>query len=336
MIASLEEALTVARATNTRESREVEAEVLNALGQGYARKNLFGEAERYYQESIELHTTLYGADDIKTSLPLFNYADVLRVRDRHDEALTLLESAYRIAVDELGPYHPWIAPRAVNLGRAYRVSGRIEEAEELFRVAVEQDRFLFGDAHQNVANSLQNLGIFVYQHRDKVEGVQLIEEGLAIEEKALGDDHIYTNQTRTLLANYYTAAARYDESEALLEHAKPRLHESLDGDHVYLADMYWYFGSLYLGTERPEQAAAALERAVGMIERLYSKESGRMGGMLTKLAIAYSELGRHADAYRSYARVVRMWEASSGAQDYHYEDLEKLRKAAEAAGQSID
>jgi serine/threonine-protein kinase len=333
---TLEEALVVARTSVTINARKVEAEILNALGQAYSRKNLFDESERYYTNAIELYTELYGAEHIETTVPLSNYANILRVRGRYEESLEMLESVYRIAVEELGPYHPWIAPRAVSLGRTYSMFQRFDEAEELLQVAVEQDRHLYGDSHQNVANSLQNLGVFVYKHRDKEEGVGLIEEGLAIEEQSLGDSHVYTNQTRTLLANYYNAAGRFSESEALLEHALPRLEATLDGDHVYLADMYWYFGDLYIGTDRPQRAIEALETAVRMIERLYGKESGRMGGMLTRLSIAYTAMGRHGDAYRAYARVVRMWEVSSGAQDYHYEGLEGLRQAAEEAGQPID
>ena len=333
---TLDEALELARSDTTREARIAEAKILSALGRAYFRKNLFDQSERHYQEAIALHTELYGADHIETSVPLFNYADVLRVRGKYEESTALLESAYRIAVDQLGPYHPWIAPRAVNLGRTYALFDRIDEAEELLRIALDQDRHLYGDEHQNVANSLQNLGVFIYQRRDREEGLRIIEEGLAIEEKALGDDHIYTNQTRGLVANYYTDAGRFEEAEALLDRALPRLQAIVEGDHVYLADIYWYFGELYNATDRPQQAIGVLETAVGMIERLYGKESGRMGGMLTRLSMAYTAVGRHGDAFRAYARVVRMWEASGGAQDYHYEGLEELRLAAEEAGQPID
>jgi len=326
MASAFEEALAVARTTNTKKGREIEAATLNTYGIVLSRLNRFEESEAVYQETIALHEEIYGADHVDTSVPQANYAQMLMKLGRDDEALPLLEKAYAIAVEEFGPYHPWIAPRAINLANAWKRAGRLEEAEELLRVALDQDQHIYGNEHQYVASSLQNLGIFVFENRDELDGLRLLEEGLAIEENALGDDHIYTNQTRTVLANYYIDVERYEESEALLDRAKPNLLAAIEGDHRYLIALYRYLGKLYLRTARIEQAVQSLEMAVAMVDRLLGEDMADDSRPL--LASAYTEAGAHLKAYESYLQVVNIAEQAVQVQDHHYEVLEELRKAA--------
>ncbi|MGB5256342.1 MAG: tetratricopeptide repeat protein, partial [Woeseiaceae bacterium] len=228
----------------------------------------------------------------------------------------------------LGPYHPWIAPRAINLGRTYQQFDRIVEAEELLRVALDQDRHIYGESHQYVASSLQNLAILIYNEKDKTEGMQLIEQGLAIEEQAIGKEHINTNQTRALLASYYTEAGLYDEAEALLDEAEVVFRSSFDNDHIYLADLAKFRGQLYVATERAELAVAELTSSAAMFERLFDSDSERLPEVLISLADAYSTIGESENAISAYSRGLSILENGNKATDEHYKRLEELKSAS--------
>ena len=325
--AVLEEALKIARKTDTEKSLELQASFLNSLAISKSRLNRFEESEALYKEAIEIWTVLAGADHLDTSVPIANYAQLLTKLGRFEEAMPMLESAYEVAMEELGPYHPWIAPRAINLGRTYQQLGRMDEAEELLRVALDQDRHIYGDEHHYVGSSLQNLGILIYKEKDASEGIALIEQALEIEEQSLGNEHINTNQTRSLLANYYTEQGRYDEAEELLEVAAAALNNTFEDDHIYLADLARYRGSLYLETGRPELAIEELNSSISMFERLFGPDSERLPEVLFLLADAYAETGDSGTAADAYARGLSILEAAGEATPEHYDHLEKLQSA---------
>lgn len=323
---NFEEALEIARRTQTDESLEIQPHFMNSLGVALSRLNRFSESEKHYRAAIEIRSTLFGADHLETSVPKANLGRLLTKLDRSEEALPLLESSYRIAMDELGPYHPWIAPRAINLGRTYQTFGRFAEAEELLRVALDQDRHIYGDAHHYVGSSLRNLGVLVFSEIDRGEGIQLVEQALAIELQSIGDDHLDTNQTRTILANYYTIVGRHEEAESLLDEAQPNLRKAFEDDHIYLADLTKYRGQLYLATERPVLAIAELTSSAAMFERLFDANSDRLPDVFFALAEAYSATGEIDAAVSSYARGLRILETNKKATADQYERLEEIKR----------
>ena len=327
-LSKFEEALEIAKATPTDKSLELQTNIMNSLGIALSRLNRFEQSESVYREAIAIRSELFGPTHLETSVPQANLALLLAKLGRYEDALPLLESSYRIAVAELGPYHPWIAPRAINLGHAYQEFGRNVEAEELLRVALDQDRHIYGETHQYVASSLQNLGILIFNEKERTEGVQLVEQGLAIEEQSIGKEHIDTNQTRTLLASYYTKLRRYDEAEALLDKAQVVLGSTLDDDHIYLANLVKYRGQLYLATERPELAVSELTSSAAMFERLFDSDSERLPDVLFSLADAYSTIGENESAVSAYSRGLSILENAGDATDEHYKRLEVLKRAS--------
>jgi tetratricopeptide (TPR) repeat protein len=323
-----EEALETARKIETEKSLVLQTNFLNSLGIIRSRQNRFDESEALYDEAIAIRTRVYGAEHLETSVPVANYARLLTKLGRYEEALPMLEFSYRVALDELGPYHPWIAPRAINLGRTYQTLGRMSEAEGLLRVALDQDRHIYGDEHHYVASSLQNLAVLIYKEEDTDEAIGLLQQALRIEEQSLGSDHIDTNQTRSLLASYYVNEGRYDEAEALLETAKAALSKAFDDDHIYLADVARYRGRLYLLTDRSELAASELKASVEMFERLFGPQSERIPGTLFFLADAHSRMAENDKAIAAYTRGLNILETAGEAKAEHYSRLEELRSAA--------
>ena len=205
----------------------------------------------------------------------------------------------------------------------------MEEAEELLRVALDQDRNLYGDTHHYVASSLQSLGILVYEEKDRSEGIGLLEQALAIEEASLGGEHIDTNQTRYQLAGFYTDVGRHEDARRLLDQAASVLREELDGDHIYLADLARLRGEPLLAAGRPELAATELTESAAMFERLFGADSARLPEALLPLAEAQAATGENDAAAATFARAVSLLEATGDAADEHYARLEELKKAAD-------
>jgi tetratricopeptide (TPR) repeat protein len=89
----------------------------------------------------------------------------------------------------LGERHPQVAGSLNNLAYLYQSQGRYDEAEPLYRQALELRRELLGERHPQVATSLNNLaGLYESQGRyDEAEPLYL--EALAMLAQAVGTDH---------------------------------------------------------------------------------------------------------------------------------------------------
>ena len=67
---------------------------------------------------------------------------------------------------------------------------RYDEAEALYRQGLEIDKKVFGEEHPNVALSLNNLALFLWeQDPDSAEAARMGKQALAIAEKTLDPDH---------------------------------------------------------------------------------------------------------------------------------------------------
>ena len=68
---------------------------------------------------------------------------------KYAEAEPLFQRAIAIDKKALGPEHPGLATRLVNLGNLYRVQGKYEEAELLIRRAIAINEKTLGTEHMH-------------------------------------------------------------------------------------------------------------------------------------------------------------------------------------------
>ena len=76
---------------------------------------------------------------------------------------------------------------------------RIDEAEAMFRRALEIDEAAFGPDHPKVAIRLNNLASLLQATNRLEEAEPMFRRALAIFEQSLGPDHPYTQGTRQAL-----------------------------------------------------------------------------------------------------------------------------------------
>ena len=99
-----------------------------------------------------------------------------------------------------------------NLAGLYEAQGRYEEAEPLYKKALEISEKVLGEEHPNTATSYNNLaGLYESQGRYE-EAEPLYKKALGIREKVLGEEHPDTAISYNNLAFLYLAQDRYNES----------------------------------------------------------------------------------------------------------------------------
>ncbi len=110
----------------------------------------------------------------------------LTKRARYSESEPLLERAYRMSEQQLGPEHPDMASSLNFLAILYGAQGKYEQAEPLFVRALAIDEQQLGPEHPDTATSLNNLAE-LYRRQGKYEQAQpLYERALAIGSSSWG------------------------------------------------------------------------------------------------------------------------------------------------------
>ena len=84
-----------------------------------------------------------------------------------------------------------------NLGLLFKAQGKLEEAEPLYREALEGKRATLGDRHLTPSASINNLGL-LFQDQGKLEEAEpLFREALEGMRATLGDRHPHTSHPTT-------------------------------------------------------------------------------------------------------------------------------------------
>jgi tetratricopeptide (TPR) repeat protein len=99
-----------------------------------------------------------------------------------------------------GTTHPDYATHLNNLAGVVRAQGRYDEAEGLYREALEIDRATVGEEHPDYAIDLVNLGRLLGQTGRVAEGRGMLEQALAIFRAALPEGHPHIAETQRRLA----------------------------------------------------------------------------------------------------------------------------------------
>jgi tetratricopeptide (TPR) repeat protein len=89
----------------------------------------------------------------------------------------------------LGEEHPDVAMSLNNLAGLYRSQGKYEEAEPLYRSALEKRKRLLGEEHPDIAISQWNLGVLYQSQGRYSEAEALYHQALIIAQSKLGSNH---------------------------------------------------------------------------------------------------------------------------------------------------
>ena len=122
------------------------------------------------------------------------------------------------------PDHPELASTLSLWGLALRHLGRLEEAEALYREALDRQRARLGPDHAEVATTLNNLARLPLERGDLDEAERLYGEALAIFRHRLGPDAFNNGVVLAHLAGIARRRGRLDDAERLAREALA-LHE---------------------------------------------------------------------------------------------------------------
>ncbi len=305
-----------------------EAETVNALGVGYARLGQTGDAEKQYEEALQLRREL--GDRRGTASSLRNLAQIDLFRGRHDQAATRLDEArglFQVLGDDAG-----LAAVENELGLLEEERGDYQAALAAYRRGL-RSREQGGDP-LGMAESLNNLGFAHFQLGDydnaralwqqardafagleDTNGVVRVEQNLGLLETARGD---WTRARELLEASLGTAEqrqmleeaavslrnlveleiiqGRLDQADQRLDRAR-RLFESRE-DQRGRTDAALLAAKIALARGKPAEALGLIEDLPGGAEAA-TPEQAAIAALLRARALA--DEGRGEDLRQALA-----------------------------------
>ncbi|CAE7273498.1 klc-2 [Symbiodinium natans] len=188
-----------------------------------------------------------GDTDMDTLACMHELASRLQARGQHDEAEQLNRECLTERRSKLGDQHPHTLISINNLAGLLEVDApcgsehalhsparsRLEEAEPLYREALEARRSKLGDQHPDTLISINNLAALLEARGRLEEAEPLYREALKARRSKLGDQHPDTLISINNLAALLKAHGRLEEAEPLYREALEGSRTTLGGSHPH-------------------------------------------------------------------------------------------------------
>ena len=142
---------------------------------------------------------------------------------------------------------------------------------------------------------------------------RLYRRALAINEKALGQDHPDTAAAVAGLAIAHRSQGKYADAEELYKRAVAIKEKALGADHPKLADTLVALALVHYDQGRYADSEELNKRALIIREKTLGASHPDVANTLVNLALVYMEQGKYADAERLHQRALAIQEKALGA-----------------------
>jgi tetratricopeptide (TPR) repeat protein len=191
--------------------------------------------------------------------------------------------------------------------------GRYDEAEPLYKEALELRRKLFGEEHNAVAQSINNLAALYHAQGRYDEAEPLFEQTLELRKRLPGQERSELARSLNNLAELYRTQGRYEEAEPLYEQAL-HLWKKLHGEeHPDVALAMNNLALLYHSQKRYEDAKPLFEQTLELWKRELGEEHPDVALAMNNLALLYDAQGQYEGAEQLYTQALAMFERTLGA-----------------------
>jgi eukaryotic-like serine/threonine-protein kinase len=195
------------------------------------------------------------------------------------------------------------------LGGIYLKLGKLEQADDLLRAALDRRLALSGPRSADVADSLVALGELRDAQADFDEAERMIREGLDTTRARLGEAHPAVARAATALGRVLVNRGAYDQAVAVLEDAV-RLHARPGGDEADFAVALGELANAHFYAGRFDSSEAFNRRALAIERRIHGDRHPFVADTLINLGAIEFERARYGEAealQRDAAEIKRAW-----------------------------
>jgi len=251
-------------------------------------KRHFQEAETLYLKTFETRFRVLGARHPYTLNSMNARANNLFYLERYEEALGLARKAYKLYKEVLGRHHSYTLSCATNLANILgSLEGHSDEAEEIYREALDLRSKFFGEDHIETLKIMNNLSDLLMK-RDKLpEARELKSRELDVLAEKYGKDHPETLFSNLTLGEIMIKTGEYAEAVELLADTCRRFEESELAPKADTALANGIYAYALLKSGRYEQAEELLRNSYALLSNQRSGYLTMVRDYMTELAESY-------------------------------------------------
>ncbi|HEY9869996.1 MAG TPA: tetratricopeptide repeat protein, partial [Candidatus Obscuribacterales bacterium] len=322
--AALRAAADQSRAFGTQDKRY--ADTLFKLASVLRYQARYSEAEAQLKQVLALRKSAPHKQALLIAETLNALASVYRAQGKFEEAAPLYEEALDMAAGALGPGHPELARFQIpqhpdqgssftqpslavslnNLADLYRAQGKLDQAERLYKQALEVAEKKGEPGHPDVIVCLNNLADLYAAQGKPDEAEPLYERAMALTLQAtpgqggekngldaggLGRRNPDLALSLNSLADFKRAQGKLDEAERLYKQALETDEEALGPNHPALAVTLNNLADLYAAQGRRKEAERLERRANRIREMSLASEQLDINTYRQALALDEMALG---------------------------------------------
>ena len=264
---------------------EVQATLMNTIGNVYESLGLFDSAARLLEKSLDTRLALFGRDHADVAESMLSLAVLQYDRSNYAEAEPLYRESLAIRRRLFGNEHPAVASSLNGLGTLLQATDKYEEAEAVWRQALAMRRKLFGSDHREVAESLDNLGWLLYNKGEYEEAERLLREALAIHRRLFDNDHPTVAADLNYLAFVASTPGHSEqEQEALFREALQIRRKVYGNNHPWVAESLNNLAWLMNQRGNAAEAESLYRESLDIRRRLIGNDSQEVAQSLNNLA----------------------------------------------------
>ena len=285
---------------------ELQAKMINVMGDVYDNLGLYPRAESLLQHGVEIQRHVLGPDHPDT-LQSMNSLAVVMAREGHYAAA---EKSDRETLDVrrrvLGPGHPDTLNSMNNLAIVLVREGHYAEAEKLYRETLDVRRRTLGPEHRDTVISIDNLANLLWSEGRYAEAEKLHRETLDIRRRILGPGDPGTVNSMNNLANVLWREGNNTEAEQLYHEGLEIRRRVLGPEHPDTLISINNLANLMDHEGHFAEAEKLNRDALDIRRRVLGPEHPDTLVSMNGLAAALNDEGRYAEAEKLYRETLNI------------------------------
>ncbi len=185
-------------------------------------------------------------------------------RAQYPAAVEAYQRALALRRELLGEKHPLVARSHSNLGTAFKLMGRLDDARAQYEQALAIEEFALDASHPQVADTLNNLGNVLQAQGSPTGARRALERALRIKEVAFGKDSLPVAVTLTNLGALLLDLEDLSAAEASLSRSLEIKEQRTGNDSLTVAISLTNLAQARRAAKRWTDAIALDERALGI------------------------------------------------------------------------
>jgi eukaryotic-like serine/threonine-protein kinase len=293
---------------------EVQATLMNTIGQVYAKLGLYEAALPLYEKALQTRRQTAGEESAEYAESLNSLAMFYRAKSDYSTAEQLSRQALAIRRRVLGKEHSEVARSLNNLAHTLALKGNTQEAELLFREALAMHRKVSGDEHNELVITMNNFALLLEDTGRYEEAESLFKDTLAMRRRLLGDDHPDTAASLNNLAGLYRRKGDLPAAEQLYGEALTLTRKSLGAEHPTVATMMNNLAVVLSAVDKKQEAERLFRESLAIRRKHFGEENSDVATSLNNLGLLLYERSDYVEAEKLYRQALAIHRKLHGDQ----------------------